>query len=63
MRGDALQTSQGFSFSGGSAAAVVVVNVVSAAAEVVSTLAEGSMCQVLFSLIYPVNIIKIIVRP
>ena len=62
VRGDALQTSQGFSFSGGSTAAVVVADVVSAAAEVVSMLAEGSMCRVLLTLIYPI-IIKIILRP
>ena len=62
VRGDALQTSQGFSFSGGSKAAVVVANVVFAAAEVMSTLAKGSICQVLLALIYPV-IVKIIVRP
>ena len=43
-------------------AAVVVADVVSATAEVVSTLAEGSICQVLLTLIYPV-IIKMIVRP
>ena len=52
----------GVSFSGGSTTSVVVADVVSAAADVVSTLAEGSICQVLLTLIYPV-IIKIIVRP
>ena len=50
-----------FSFSGGSAAAVVVADVVSAAAEVVSMLAKGSICWVLLTSIYPV-IIKIILR-
>ena len=41
-RGDALQTSQGFFlFSGSSTAAVVVADVVSAVAELVSMLAEG----------------------
>ena len=42
--------------------AVVVAAVVSTAADVVSMLDEGSICQVLLTLIYPV-IIKIIVRP
>ena len=60
--GDALQTSQGISFSGGSTAAVVVADVVSAAAEVVPMLAEGSICRVLLTLIYPI-IIKTILRP
>ena len=50
-----------FSFSKGSTAAEVVADVVSAAAEVVSMLAEGSICRVLLTLIYPV-IIKLIVR-
>ena len=59
VHGDALQTSH---FSGGSTAAVVVADVVSAAAEVVSMLAEGSICRVLLILIYPV-FIKIILRP
>ena len=62
VRGDALQTSQGFFFYGGSTAAVVVADIVSAAAEVVSMLAEGSICRVLLILIYPV-FIKIILRP
>ena len=51
-----------FSFSGGSTAVVVVADVVPAVAEVVSMLAEGSICRVLSTLIYPV-IIKIILRP
>ena len=42
-----------FNFSGGSTAAVVVADVASAATEVVSMLAEGSICWVLFTLIYP----------
>ena len=53
---------RGFSFSGGSTAAVVVADVVSAAAEVVSMLAEGSICRVPLTLIYLV-IIHIILRP
>ena len=53
---------RGFSFSGGSTAAVVVADVVSAAAEVVSMLAEGSMCRVLLALTYPI-IIEIILGP
>ena len=59
VRGDVLQTSH---FSWGSTAAVVVADVVSAAAEVLSMLDEGSICQVLLTLIYLV-IIKIILRP
>ena len=49
MRGDALQTSQIFSFLG-ARQSVVVGDVVSVAAEVVSMLAEGSICQVLLTL-------------
>ena len=41
---------RGFSFSGGSTAAVVVADVASAATEVVSMLAEGSICRVLLTL-------------
>ena len=61
VRGNALQTSQFFSSSGGSTAAMVVADVVSATEEVVSMLAEGSICRVLLTLIYPV-IFKIILR-
>ena len=62
VRGDALQTPQEVFFSGGSTATVVVADVVSAAAEVVSMLAGGSICRVLLTLIYSI-IIKIILGP
>ena len=57
-RARALQTSQEFSFPGAQWWPWFVADVVSEAAEVVSTLAEGSICQVLLTLMYPV-----IVRP
>ena len=52
----------GFSFSEGATVAVAVAEVVSAAVEVASTLAEGSVYQLLLTLIYPV-IITNSVRP